>query len=823
MFRNYLKIAYRNLTKNKIYSLVNIFGLAIGMAACFFVFQYVHFESSYDRFNKNADNIYRVAISYSGSFADVPTTAANHPAVGPILKKDFPEVVNFVRLVSTSLFANAATLSNVPKSGEPKTFNEGSIFVTDSSFFDVFSYPLLYGDKKKCLAQEKAVVISASIAQKYFGRENALGETLMLNGNMPLKVTGVFKDVPENSHIKFNVLIPFVAVAPPGWGADNFAWPEFYNYVQLAPGTDVKKLQAKFPAFIDKYIGAKMKELNFGCAFELQPITDIHLKSNYLKEAEANGSEKEILFLSIIGIFILVIAWINYINLSTAKSMERAKEVGLRKVVGAVKRQLITQFLLESFIINLLALAVAILIVVCCAPAFSHFVGKDINGGFFSTGLGATASFWLAVITIFAFGALLVGAYPAFVLSAFNPAKVLKGVVIKSNTGISLRRVLVSFQFVLSIGLIAATFIVFKQLNFMREGNLGYKKEQVLVVKAPAIMDSTIRNKYSYFKSAATRIPSVVKASATSDIPGHMINYRNSVRRADQDKQNNFTTYLMEIDENFVPAYNIELLAGKNFITSDSSNIGSIDNTKVLINEEVATALGYKSAEAAVNQKIVFKLGQSDVQCQVIGVMKNFHQRSLKEKYDPILFYYPSFTMWKYVSLNVTVADPAKSVAAIESLYKNSFPGNPFEYFFLDEFFNHQYQSDQRLGNVFGLFAILAVLVACLGLLGLSSFVIRLRTKEIGIRKVLGASVSSILVLISKDFVKLVCIASVIAIPIVYWAASTWLNNYAFHIGLGWFVFIMPPVLLLTIALLTICLQSIKTALTNPVRSLKSE
>ena len=325
MFRNYFKIAWRNLTKNKIYSLVNIFGLALGMAACFFVFQYVHFESGYDRFNTHATNIYRVPISYSGSLSNVPTTAANHPAVGPAMKKDFPEVVDYVRMVNVSLFMNASAMSYTPQPvAESKTFNEPNIFLADSSFFKVFSYPLLKGDGNHCLTEPRTIVISATTARKYFGNNNPINQTLILNGDLPLKVTGVFADVPENSHIKFDMLISF-ETAGHEWGNDNWRWPEFYNYVLLAAGTDIKKLEAKFPAFIDKYLGAVMKELNFRSYFHLQPITDIHLKSNYLKEAEANGSEKEIYFLSIIGVFILLIAWDNYVNLSTAKSMERAK------------------------------------------------------------------------------------------------------------------------------------------------------------------------------------------------------------------------------------------------------------------------------------------------------------------------------------------------------------------------------------------------------------------------------------------------------------------------------------------------------------------
>lgn len=823
MLRNYFKIAWRNLIKNKIYSLVNIFGLALGMAACFFVFQYVHFESGYDRFNTHATNIYRVPISYSGSLSNVPTTAANHPAVGPAMKKDFPEVVDYVRMVNVSLFMNASAMSYTPQPGaESKTFNEPNIFLADSSFFKVFSYPLLKGDRNHCLTEPRAIVISATTARKYFGNNNPINQTLTLNGDLPLKVTGVFADVPENSHIKFDMLISF-ETAGHEWGNDNWRWPEFYNYVLLAPGTDVKKLEAKFPAFIDKYLGAVMKELNFRSYFHLQPITDIHLKSNYLKEAEVNGSEKEIYFLSIIGVFILLIAWVNYVNLSTAKSMERAKEVGIRKVSGAFKKQLILQFLLESCIINLLALMLACLLIAGTMPLFNQFIGKNIGAGFFTQGLGSEPSFWFIASGIFFTGAILVGAYPAFILSSFKPVKVLKGLIIKSNSGMSLRRVLVSFQFILSIMLIAATLIVFHQLNFMRNGNLGYKKNQVLVIKSPAIFDSTIVSRYDYFKSEILKMPFVSNATSTSDIPGDMIRYRNTVRRSDQDIQSNFTTYLLETDHNFINTYNIEMLAGKNFLPSDSSRISPDNDVKVMINEQVVKALGYKSAEEAINREIIFRLGPNDIRGRITGVVRNYHQRSLKEQYDPILYYFPSYAGWKYVSVNMQTANLNNNLAAIEASYKKAFPGNPFEHFFQDDFFNRQYQADQRLGNVFGLFAVLAIIVACLGLLGLSSFVIKIRTKEIGIRKVLGASVSGILILISKDFVKLICFAAVIAIPLVYWAASEWLNNYAFHISLTWFMFIIPPLALLLIALFTICLQSLKTALTNPVKSLRTE
>jgi putative ABC transport system permease protein len=822
MLRNYLIVAFRNILKNKIYSILNIFGLAIGMAACFFIFQYVNFESGYDRSYKEASRIYRVPISYTGSFSNIPTTAANHPAVGPAMKAEFPEVKDFTRLVNISLFTNGSTMSYKPSKGEVRSFNEEKIFLADKSFFNIFTHPFLEGSSAASLSKANSIVLTQSMAKKYFSNTEPMGQTLYLNGDLILKVTGVIKDWPENSHLRINMLISFITLSPE-WGYDNWKFPEFYNYVLLAPGTDPKKVEAKFPAFINKHLGDIMKEFKFGCSFNLQAVPDIHLTSNYLKEAETNASEREISFLSIIGVFILLIAWINYINLSTAKSMERAKEVGLRKVVGAAKSQLIMQFLMESVLVNLIALFFAIGFIFLSIPYLQSLTGKDFGAGFFSSGLGSTGSFWILALLIFVAGALLVGAYPALILSSFRPALVLKGLIASSSKGISLRKVLVSFQFILSIILIAATLIVSLQLKYMQNGDLGYKKEQVLIVKTPAIGDSTIRGKYGYFKSEALKNPAVLNVSTSSDIPGNNIRYRNSVRRANQDKTSNFTTYLLEMDDNFIPTYDVTLVGGRNFYKNESELTFKEKNTKVLINEEVAKALGYTNPADAVNKFIVFQLGADDVYSEVIGVTKNYHQRSFKEKYDPILSYFPPFTDWKYFSVKINVKNLNSNLTGLENLYKSTFPGNPFEYFFLDSYFNEQYQSDQRLAKVFGLFTVLAIVVAGLGLLGLSSFVIKMRTREIGIRKVLGASISSILVLFSKDFVKLVVIASLIAIPLIFFAADKWLANFAFHISLNVLIFIIPPILLLMITLITICLQSLKAALSNPVKSLRSE
>jgi len=821
MLRNYIKIAFRNLLKNKVYSLLNIFGLALGIAACFFIFQYVHFEKSYDRFNKNIDNLYRVTLKFTGSLDNVALSATNHPAVAPAMKAEFPEVKDFSRFVSITQIGNQATISRIEPGKPVKTYSEEAFFVADKSFFDIFSYPLVKGDRSTCLAESNSLVISASSAEKFFGKEDPLGKTLLFNGRAPLKVTGVFRDVMDNSHIHFNMLLSFSTLGQ-NWGYDEWTYPEFYNYVLLKPGTDPKRVEARFPDFIQKHMAAKMKELNYGAKFFLQPVRDIHLRSNISKEAESNGSQKEVAFLSVIGVFILLIAWINYINLSTAKSIERAREVGLRKVVGAAKAQLVSQFLFESLLINVIALVLASAIVVAAMPFFRDFLEKDIAAGFFTTGLGSEPVFWIVFVTLFFVGALLVGLYPSLVLSSFKPTTVLKGLFVKPSMGISLRRVLVSFQFILSIILVAGTLIVSKQLIFMRNSDLGYDKDQVLVIRTPGIGDSTLFTKLAFFKTETAKIPAVNNIAISSDIPGSIIRYRNSVRKESDDIKSNFTSSLIETDDKFISTYGIKMLAGRNFIDGEYIDFEK-QTARVLINEVLMTAIGFKDPDDAVNKRIVFDLGEFKIHSEIIGVIKNFHQRSFKEPYEPILCYQQKFGAWKYFSVNMRTADVSKNLAALGKLYTTTFPGNPFDYTFLDDHFNAQYKSDQRLGKIFGLFCVLAVVVACLGLLGLTSFVIRIRTKEIGIRKVLGASVGSIMILFSKDFVRLVIIASVIAIPLVYLAADKWLSNYAFHINLTWFIFLIPVLILLSIALVTICLQTLRAALSNPVQSLRSE
>lgn len=817
MLKSYITIAFRNIFRNKVYSAINITGLAIGMAACFFIFLYVRFEKSYDRFHKNVDRLYRIPMSFHGNVNGIATT---HPAVGPAMKAEFPEVVEFARLAKPTIFSHNSTMWYTNEKGQKKIFNESDFYIADASFLTMFSFPFIEGNPATALNAPATIVISESTAKKYMGTTHALDKVMVIN-EMPLKVTGVFKDVPPNSHIKFDMLISF-ATAGEKWGYTEWGWPAFYNYVMLAPGADPKKIEARLPAFTENHLAAKMKEFNFRAQFFLEPVKDIHLKSTFRGEPVPNGSEKTVYFLSILGILTLVIAWINYINLSTAKSMERAREVGLRKMAGATRAQVIAQFIFESFLVNCFALLVSILLILVFAPLFDQITGKKISAGFLNSGLLSMWKFWLIAVLVFMAGAIQVGIYPAILLSVFRPALVLKGKFLRSNNGIMVRRILVSGQFALSILLIAGTIIVYRQLSFMHNQQLGYNINQIAVVKAPSVFDSTFSAKAHAFKTALQQNPNIKNIAPSTEIPGKTIAAVNTVRKLNQEKAQGFDADLIAIDHDFVPTYQMQLAAGENLPEQQAGDVFRTLKTKALVNEEVVKNLGYTNKEI-LHKNILFVSWFGDISCEVVGVLKNHHQRSLKDPFRPMLYYQNNNSIWAHFSINMNTKNAGKTLDFIKAQYDKFFPGNAFESFFLDEYFNQQYKDDERFGDIFVLFTILAIVIACLGLIGLSTFAIKLRTKEIGIRKVLGASVQGIVYLFFSDFIKLVCIAAVIAVPVVYLAASKWLNNFAFHIQIGWLVFILAPALLITLAFITVSIQSVKAALANPVKALRTE
>ena len=825
MLKSYLVVAWRNLIRNRVFSLINIVGLAIGLTVCALIYQYVKFEESYDRFHAKADRIFRVALA-NNTPTGMDKTAVNHPSVGPALEKDFPEVEASTRFVRTTLFVNSMTLSYDRPGANPLAFSEEKMYLADASFFTIFSFPLLEGDPETALKEARSVVISEQMRKKFFGDTPALGKQLNLNRELNLTVTGVMEDVPENSHLQFEVLISFSTLGE-NWGNDIWRWPEFYNYVLLRPGADAQALEKKLPAFVTKYLSDVMLEYKWKISMFLQPITSIHLTSHLKLEQDVNGSERMVYFLSLLGIFILIIAWINYINLSTAKSLERSKEVGLRKVVGAGKGQLVTQFFFDALLVNAVALVLSLLLLLIALPYFESIVGKDITSILYHDGVIGNRSVWIVAASVLIAGTLLVGAYPALLLSSFNPAQVLKGKFYKSSSGIVLRRVLVSFQYVVSIVLIAGTIIIYRQLSYMQHQDLGYSKDQVLVLKSPAVYDSTLGSKIEYFKNRLSQLPGIGPIANSSGIPGQVLGDRNGMRKENQHQEDNILSFQQTIDDNFLKTFEIDLVAGRNLTNTDRFIFEDKDNpnllSQVLVNEEACHKLGFANPEDALHEKVLFAMGPKDHLAEIVGVVKNYHQVSLKEGYDPMMFFYPSYDDWRYFSIQTQTLNLGQTLPEIKEIYSQAFPNNAFEYFFLDEFFDKQYQGDVQFGTIFGTFTVLAIVIACLGLFGLSVFAVTQRTKEVGIRKVLGASVSAILILFSSDSVKLLMVAYLLAIPLIYVGGSNWLTNFAFHVSVGWEAFIIPPLFLLLISAGTISFICMKAAVANPTTSLRHE
>jgi putative ABC transport system permease protein len=828
MFQNYFVIGFRNVLRSKVFSMINIFGLAIGMAACFLILQYVFFEWSYDKFHKDGNNIYRLTVE-----RDYPTSktlvSANHPGAGPALKADLPGVEEYARLLHQSIFlGDVATWSHVDKQGNKKVFNEGRVYAADPSFVTMFSYPFVYGNAGQALSNPDGVAISQSVSQKFFGNENSLGQTLTLNGRRNFIVTGVFKDIPENTHIKFDILISdFFSKRQFDLSQETtWKWAEFYTYIKLSPETDPRDLESKFDKLIMHYMGDYMKRMNFVEHFHLQPLWDIHLRSPQMtKEREVHGNERTVYFLLIIALLIIIIAWINFINLSTSKSIERAKEVGIRKAAGASKGQLIVQFLFESMVINAFAIVLAVILVVVALPHFNQLTGKNLGTSIFELPLLDMPFFWVAFAGAFVLGSLLAGLYPAFILSSFRAAAVLKGRFFGSQSGVNLRRVLVGSQFVISVVLIGGTIAVFRQVSYMRNADPGYTMDQLLVVKSPPVTDSITFVRMKTFPVEMTGKPGVNNITVSSEVPGRQIAQSHFTRNQHEGREEQFLYYQFFVDRNFLATYGLEIKAGRNF--REGEHIPGwgeqIRTVAVIVNEKTIQLLKFKKAEDAVGKLIYFGLGARDWPAEIIGVVENHHQRSLKEDYDPIIYIPGADFFGQYFTLNVDMKDLPGTISRIQGEYEKSFPGNQFEYFFLDDHFNRQYSTDQRFGKVFGLFSALALIVAGLGLFGLSTFMIMQRTKEIAVRRVLGATITSMLALFSRDFVSLIFIANFVALPLVYFLVERWLESFAFRVAIGWTMFVIPAAILFLISLLTLSVQTIKTGLVNPVESLRSE
>jgi len=814
MISNYLKLAVRNLTKRKGYSFLNIAGLAIGIACCILIFQYVAYERSYDSFPKKADQIVRLRLDSYQQGKLSWKSATVYPPFGPTMKKDFPEVEDFCRLIDANML-----LSNDDKNVK---FNENKGYYADASFLSMFDVQLTKGNPKTALNGPDKLLLSEKTAKKYFGNDEPMGKKLVYRTpsfNRTLEVTGVFKEFPPNSHLVINHLVSYVTLqsinnfygdttnaTETAWG-----WYDFYTYLQLRPHTDLKKFESKFPAFCNRYINNLdwAKNNNIVAEVHVLPLKDIHLYSNYNQEAEVNGNGQSVSFLFLIAFLIIGIAWINYINLATARSLERAREVGVRKVAGAIRKNLIIQFMVESFMLNLAALVLAAIIVFALTPWFNQLMGRT-GGSDLMTG----SKYWLMFAGIFIGGSILSGLYPAFILSGFKPVSVLKGLFKNSTSGYLLRKGLIIVQFGTSVVLIAGTIIVFQQVNFMRNQKLGVNIDQTLVIDgAESIPDSLYQNIFQPFKSALLQIPGIQTASASTSIMGKEIYWTNGSRRLGADAKGAVTLYNIGVDYDFIPSFDLQLKAGRNFSKAFKS-----DSAGVLLNEAAAHLLGFDDFTKSINER--FRSGGDTV--TLLGIVSDYHHQGLQKAIDPMIFRLTPNAREAY-SLKLKTGNVRSTIASVQKTWSSFFPADPFNYYFLDDLFDQQYKADQRFGKVFGLFAFLAIIIACFGLLGLSAYNVLQRTKEIGIRKVLGASVQNVLYILSKDFIILVLIAFVVAIPVTWWIMHNWLQDFAYRINIQLWVFAAAGALAVLIALLTISFQALKAAVANPVKSLRTE
>ncbi|AYB34597.1 ABC transporter permease [Chryseolinea soli] len=803
MIRNYLKSAVRSTLKNKVFTIINVLGLAVGLAGSMLITRYVMHELSYDQDQLRKDRIFRVQLDRYSKGEVTTRWAAGAAGIGPELKNNFPEVEYYVRMCE-----DKQTFGH-----DDVAFKEEHIYYASEDFFKVFSFPLVKGVDSTVLREPHTMAVSKTFAKKYFGDEDPIGKMLRKNGVEEWVVTGVFEDVPGTSHMRFDALLSFSTYLTYFKNPDalnSFHWDGFMTYVQLYPNAKVSTLQAKLPAFVEKREGEGFKKYNAGMVFTLEPITRIHLfANNLMMDYGPNGNGKSVYFLAIIAAFILVIAWINYVNLATARSMERAREVGVRKVLGGLRSQLIWQFLLESFIINLMAFVLSLVLVRLLLPTFAALSGRNLDTSLFSNDV-----FLLGTVAVFILGVLSSGLYPAFVLSGFKPAAVLKGKLQGSPRGKFLRKGLVVFQFAASITLIVGTFTVYRQLSFMRNSDKGVNIDQTIIVRGPDINDSTYVNRFYAFHDDLTNYPEIVGVTASTSIPGRQPDWNaGGIRRIEETDESANEYRVLGIDQAFVPTFGLELIAGRNF----SKEIKT-DRAAVLFNESAIRQTGFKTPKEALNEQIFF-WGDT---FKIVGVLKDYRQESMKRNFEPLIFRNIPDAHTFY-SIHIKTSNVPSVVTLAEEKFKSYFPGNPFQFFFMDDYYNQQYQADIQFGKVFGVFATLAIFIACMGLFGLSSYMVVQRTKEIGVRKVLGATVSQVIALLCKEFALLVAAAIVIAVPVSWLVMNNWLNEFANRISLSWWIFAVPGLLVMAIAWATISLHTFKAASANPVDALRYE
>ncbi|MEM9933113.1 MAG: ABC transporter permease [Bacteroidota bacterium] len=817
MFHTHLLILLRKITRNRQFFFLNIAGLAIGIMASIMILEYVSHEWSYDGFHTKSDRIYRVINERFQQGKMIQKGMITYPSVSPAMKRDYPEVILNTRMMP---------IGRSPIKIEDKVFIEDDAYAADENFLQIFDYPLLAGDRNTCLSEVNCMVVSREVAHRFFGDnfgsyESLIGRIVLADEDLtPFTITGVLEDIPENSHLSVNLLISYETLIQYFSDAFNESWTmsEIYHYVLLSEEADPDLLQQKFDDFSQRYFegdrvsGSEEK-------FSLQPLLEAHLYSDLEYEIGNTNNGQVVNALFFVAILILAIAWINYINLTTGKAIERAKEVGIRKVLGATRKEMIRQFLFESIILNLFAVLIAVILLGIVHPYFNQYMGTTLSLSLlFGSGYKAFFMGGILIIVLVA-GSFLSGLYPAFILSAYKPSSVLKGNFTNSLEGRSLRRGLVVFQFASSIILIAATITVYSQLTFMAEKDLGFSLGETLIIEGPEMThwDSTYIQRADLFKNALRGNPDILGVSTSRNIPGdnlgRLFNLQGPNTLADQ----NLTTRHLSVDYEFITTYGIEVLEGRNFTELDHNPDFSLLKN-VMINEKVMELLEFSSPAEAVGQTVRFWRKE----WTIIGVVENFHQASPRYPIEPIVLI-PSYSTNGYFSATLASGSLQKVLPEVSTTFDEFFPGNAFTYYMLDEHYNTQFQEEKTFSQFFAFFSGLAIFISCLGLLGLSSYHALRKTKEIGIRKVFGATVNHLIFWLSREFMFLIGIAILAAVPLLIIFSKQWLAQYAYRIPLGAEIVLFPLLIALTIAILTISLQTWKAANADPIQSLKHE
>jgi len=815
MLINYLKVGARSLFKQSFFSMINIGGLAIGMAACLLILQYVIFERSYDSFHEAKDDLYRITLTHFQNDEATNSSVFGWSALAPALMDEVPEIDLASRYHPN--YAPAA-FAYTDENNQQVAFREDGVVFVDSTFLDMFSFTMLAGNPSTALDEPSSMVLSASMANKFFGNTNPIGKTLEVRAwtDGPFKVTGVLEDVPANSHFKFDFLLPIYNILhdeegqytnTSGWG-----WTNFATYLQLHPEAETARVKTKIDEIIYDRKRENFEARNTLATATLQQIEDIHLYTSVEEDLEgASTSYKVVYFFTLIAAIILIIAWLNYINLSTSRSFKRAKEVGVRKVVGARWKQLVAQFLTESAIINGLAILLAIGIAWLSLPLLRDLSGLEIG---FS--LWSDPRFWLACLALFGLGGLLTSIYPALILSSFKPITVLKGSQSRHHSGNRLRKGLVVIQFTASIALLSGTYVALKQVQFMRGVDLGMDTTQVLAIRSPSIFEEgtdfgALRD---VFHEELTSLPGIEHIGTSTEVPGTGFSLDTKMRKETEARSDEQQVHVNWISDGFMDTYGLKLKAGRNF-----SSAFKTDEDALIVNESLIEQLGIISPEEALTHRVV--LGGGNTSFPIIGVLEDFHWTSVKNEVVPISFLLTDGG--NYYSALLRTSNYQESITAIKSVYDEVFPGNPFEYFFVNEKFDEQYKADVRFGVLFAIFAGLALFVACLGLVGLAAQEAAQRTKEIGVRKVLGANTWTVVRMFLYDFSRLVVVSMLLASPFLYLAIDRWLSSFSSRIGLTIWLFLVPGLLVLTIAMLSVSYHTIQVAMTNPIKSIRYE